>query len=317
MSTDNTYLVKFNKIITDFDKSTKKEITKAVNQSINDLNLENSDFKQIMDKLGSPQEFVDEYIKETNIVSWSSSVKIGGSSKLELSFMIIKIMQIMAIAMTPIIIQDEMFPEESVLISSMEYYLWMVIIFSLTFGISKQVAPSVTYFGSFYYKSFIALTLFIFSNIVTDDYIIGLDQYAMDNMNYIEISKFGIFLFLMAPIAFMSGLKLTMIKENLSLYENEIIKISRENIIKKSIMDITKLLILFAYILTYTSRSYSILRNLLIFSTSIVIVEYLIIFRSQPGYYKTKLLDIVKINLTLIGIYLAASWLYNTIWGNY
>lgn len=317
MSTDNTYLVKFNKIIKDFDKPTRNEITKTVNQSINDLNLENSKFEQIQDKLGSPQEFVNEYMKETNIITRPRSSGIGPSNKLELSFMIIKIMQIIAIVITPLVLQDEMNVGESVLVNSLEWYLLMTIIFFITFAISRQIASSLEYFGNYYYNSFIAVTLIIFSNGLIDDYVIGLDQYAKNDVDFIKISNFGIFLFWMAPVAFISGLKLTMIKENLSLHENDIVKKSRENIIKKSTMDVSKSVIALTYVAMYASRSTSALYRLMILSTSIIIVEYLIVFRSQKGYYKNKLLDMLKINLTLIIIYFAATWLDNTIWGNY
>ncbi|MCE7737328.1 MAG: hypothetical protein GPJ54_20735 [Candidatus Heimdallarchaeota archaeon] len=316
MSANNTYLENFNRIIKQFDIPTKNEITKAIIQSISDLDLESSSFEEISNKLGTPKEYVEEYIKEMNIVSPKSKIKL--LDRLELSFVVIKILQILGVIIVPMLLITEIrWNGENIIYSIILYYVILILVFLITHKISQRALASVQNFGEFYYKSFVILSLFIFSNILLDDYVIGLNQYFRVNITFIPFFGFGIFLFWILPITIMSGLKYTMIKENLIIPESHPLGPHLDNQFKKRITDITKVVIALNFFIMYLNRDFTTFYILLIITIVVIHTEYLLVYKSIPDYYKTKLRELVKLSIILGLIYLISYWLDKVIWAGY
>lgn len=301
---NSNYKKQLRLIIKHYKRPIQVEIINTFVQTMDDFDLEENDEESIINKLGTPQEFLEEYIQERLIGSQIISNQFQ-RNKLEISFVVIKILGLFSLLLIPIVASYDSKKTNYIPIIFL-YYISGIIYFS-TYKISHYYSKKITNFGQIFYNIYLFLILFIFANLVTDDYV-----YLFEDLFWVYIPGFGAYVSWLLPAIILLGLRQTMMKEGIDIKKDTRYEDSR---FVDRIKSITRIIIMISTFLIYIWDELVFLLWGMFLSSIVLILEYLILSHklSNPKnlfqYRMDRKFSFLFINLVLISEFIIVNLL--------
>ncbi len=296
MSTQYEYYDQLAVLVRALDNTTQNELQNSLNQSINDLNLEGSTFDHIVKVLGTPEEFFKEYIREMEKNRLKSVDLVRNvDSRLTNSYKILGLLQIVAIILPPIAVMNPIEGVPSIYILGIILtYALMMAAFILVYLLSPILMASNINLANFYYSSFKVLAIFLFANILTDDYPVNILLCKIGNV-YFWVPLF-FFIVIQLPVAIVSGLEFKVIRSKLSIIDKkEIFTLPNQLSILKQIKTILYVLC-FLMLFVMPHLGPAILIGVIITTTLVLIIEGLLRLEVNLSDIATPIKEILIVN---------------------